>query len=154
MKGIDFFLKTDGEKLNKEIMDKGYMLQYIDELEIPFSYPEYENTLRFCESKKQQRKRIMTLNGLFEKAERTAIVPVQGPHIAYFYKVYAALNYDISSKKGFVTYRSRKEVWELFKAYRECVKNVKKNYKIVFSAYSSRKMEITNIEFWNKYLEI
>ena len=154
MKGIDFFLETDGEELNKEIMSKGYKLQYIDELSIPFSYPEYEQTLRFFESRKQQRKRILTLNGMFQKAIRTAIVPVQGPHIAYFYKVYAALHYDVSSKKGFVTYRSQKEVFDLFKAYLNTTKNVKKNYEKIISVYENRKNEITNIEFWNKYLEI
>ncbi len=154
MKGIDFLLETDGEELNKEIVNKGYKLQYIDELPIPFSYPEYEQTLRFCESKKQQRKRILRLNGLFQKANRTAIVPVQGPHIAYFYRVYAALNYDVSSKKGFVTYRSRKDILDLVTAYISTKKNVKRNYKKVISSYANRKNEVTNIEFWNKYLDI
>lgn len=154
MKGIDFLLENDGEELNKEIMSKGYKLQYVDELSLPFSYPEYERTLRFFENKKQQKKRIITLNGLFQKATRTAIVPVQNPHIAYFYRVSTALNYDISSKKGFVTYRSRKEVLKLFKAYLNTKKNVKKNYRNVVNDYKTRKSEVTNIHFWNKYLDI
>lgn len=154
MKGIEFLLASDGETLNKEIMNSGYKLEYIDELSIPFSYPEYEQTLQFCESKRQQGKRKLMLNGLFQKATKTAIVPVQGPHIAYFYKVNYALNYDISSKKGFVTYRSRKEVIQLIKEYRATVKNVKKNYKKVVKEYGKRKFEIMNLEFWKKYLEL
>lgn len=154
MEGPDFLLRTDGEELNKKIMGKGYKLQYIDELEIPFSYPEYENMLRFCESKWQQRKRMLTLNGMFRKATKSVIVPVHEPHIAYFNCASSALNYDVSCRKGFVTYRSRKEFFALYKAYKKTVKNVNKNYKKVIASYYDRKNEITNISFWNKYLEI
>lgn len=154
MKGIDFLLKTDGEELNRQVMSRGYKLQYIDELSIPFNYPEYERTLCFCESKRQQRKRILKLNGIFQKADKTTIVPVQNPHIAYFYKVSAALNYDISCKKGFVTFRDQKEVWRLLKAYVTILKEIKKNYEKICVGYKERKTELTNIQFWNKYLEI
>ncbi len=154
LKGIDWIKEQDGEALNKEIMSKGYKLQYVDELPVSFTYPEYEQTLRFCDSKKQQRKRRLTLNGFLCKAEKIAIVPVNGTCIAHFYKVGTALNYDLSSKKGFVTYRDRKEMIQLWKEYIKFSSEVKKNYKKVVAEYESRKEEITNLQFWNEYLNL
>lgn len=154
LKGVDWLAAQDGEKLNQSIMEKGYKLQEVDELSIPFSYPEYEQTLRFCESKRQQRKRKLTLNGLFLKPEKSVVVPVVGPHIAYFYKAYGALNYDVQSKKGFETYKSKRETMDLFKAYRNMVKLSRKRYKKVMEEFQTRKAEITNVDFWKKYLEI
>lgn len=154
LEGIDWLKEKDGEELNTWVMDHGYKLQYIDELDIRFSYPVYEEMLKFCESKKQQVKRKLTLNGFFSKAEKTVIVPVINPHIAYFYHAKAALNYDITSKKGFETYYSRKEMIRLGKAYWKLVKRTKKYYDRIRKEYASRKDEITNIEFWKNYLNI
>lgn len=154
LKGIDWLIQQDGEVLNQKIMEKGYKLQDIDELPIPFSYPEYEQTLRFCESKKQQRKRKMALNGLLLKPVRTAIVPVIGTHIAYLYRVGVALNYDIASHKGFVTYRSRRETLDLLKSYCGMVKKSKRKYSKVVDEYEKRRNEITNVQFWREYLNI
>ena len=154
MKGIDFFIETDGEELNKKIMNRGYKLQYIDELPLRFSYGEYEKMLSFVEGKRNQFKRKLTLNGIFQKADKIVCVPVQAPHIAYFYKTKQALNYDVSSRKGFVTYRSRREFFNLMKAYFLMIKNVNKDYKRIVRTYQERKKELMNIEFWNKYLNI
>ena len=154
LKGIDWIKEQDGEALNKEIMSKGYKFQYVDELPVSFTYPAYEQTLRFCDSKKQQIKRRITLNGFLCKANRTVIVPVNGTCIAHFYKASTALNYDFSSKKGFVTYRDRKEMIQLWKEYLKFSSEVKKKYKKVVAEYERRKEEITNIQFWNGYLDI
>lgn len=154
LKGIDWLIRQDGEEINQKIMEKGYKLQYVDELSIPFSYPEYEQTLRFCESKMQQRKRKLTLNGLLLKPVRTSIVPVIGTHVAYLYRVGFALNYDIASKKGFVTYRSRKETLDLLRAYRDMEKNAKRQYDKVAREFAERRGETTNLDFWKRYLEI
>lgn len=154
LKGIDWLKAQDGERLNKQIMEKGYKLQYIDELNIPFSYPEYEKTINYCESKVHQFFRKLGRDGFLLKARKTKIVPVIDPHIAYFYRVGFALNYDVASRKGFETYRSRKEMLELKKAYRELVKLTKARYERVIHEFAERKSEITNIGFWNKYLEI
>ena len=156
LKGVDWLKGQDGEALNKEIMGKGYKLQFVDELEAPFTYPAYEQTLRFrdTDNRKMQWKRRVTLNGLFCKENRYAIVPVNDCCVGQFYKVGTALNYDLSSKKGFVTYRSRKEMLQLVKEYRKLCKAVKKNYNKVVAEFRNRKEEITNIQFWKEYLKI
>ena len=154
LNGIDWLKEQDGEVLNRQVMENGYKLQYIDELPIPFDYPTYEQTLRFHDSRKQQWKRRFTLNGFFGKAERTVIAPVNGTCVAHFYRVGKALNYDLSSQKGFVTYRSRKEIVQLVIEYIKLTKRINKNYKKVVREYEKRKEEIMNLQFWKEYLEI
>ncbi len=154
MKGIDWLKNQDGEELNQWVIEHGYRLQYVDELDIAFSYPEYEKTLQFCESRKQQLRRKLTLNGFLGKVTRTVIVPVINPHIAYFHHASRALNYDITSKKGFETYYSRKEMIALGKAYMKLVQKTRKYYDKVCKEYEKRKDEIMSIEFWKEYLGI
>lgn len=154
LNGIDYLRAQDGEKLNQDIMERGYKLQYVDELSIPFSYPLYEQTLRFVESKWEQRKRKVTLNGLFQKPFKVAIVPTINPHIAHLYRVAAALNYDIASKKGFETYFDKDEEVQLLKQYRKLKKRIKIEYAMRVDEYRERVSELTAMEFWKKYLEI
>lgn len=154
LKGIDWLAEQDGERLNQTIMARGYKLQPTETLSVPFSYPAYEATLHFCESKIKRLIRILTLNGFFQKASGSVIVPTIDPHIAHLHKAEYALNYDAASRKGFVTYRNRKEELKLYHEYRKMKKNVITRYDSVRKEYAERYPEITNLEFWNHYLEI
>lgn len=154
LKGIDYLKHSDGEKLNYDVMSRGYKLEYIDELPMYFDYPAYENTLRFSESKKNQLKRKIMLNGMFRRHNRSCIVPVIAPHIAYFYKAHTALNYDVSSGKGFMTYFNRKEQIRLFKEYVSLMSEFRKKYSTIRNEYFERKGEIISIDFWNQYLNL
>lgn len=154
LRGISWFKEQDGEQLNQEVMEEGYKFMPLEELSIAFDYPQYEQTLRFCESKKQRKKRILKLNGLFEKPVKSVIVPVQDAHIAWFYRASRALNYDYGNQKGFETYFDRKEAIALIKEYRKLRKNVKKNYQKVYEEYGQRKEELTNLNFWKEYLNL
>lgn len=156
LKGIDWLKQQDGEILNKEIMSRGYRLQYVDELPIPFTYPAFEASLHFKErdNRKKQAVRRLTGNGFLARANKTVVVPVNEACVGHFYKAGAALNYDLSSKKGFVTYRNRKEMIQLLREYLKLSRAVKKNYKKVVEEYRNRKDEITNIQFWKGYLDL
>lgn len=153
-KGIDWLIEQDGEELNNKIIEKGYQLKYLDELSLPFQYELYEKTLQYVETKINRLKRVLTLNGLFWKAKKFAIVPVIDPHIAYFYKVGFALNYDYVSKKGFETYRSRKEFFSLCLAYVCFKRDTNRNYDRVVKEFQERAGEMTNLDFWKKYLQM
>lgn len=154
LKGIEFLKESDGEALNKDVMSRGYKLQYVDELPVYFDYPTYENTLRLVESKQNQIKRKLLLNGMFRKHTKSCVVPVIAPHIAYFYKAHSALNYDVASGKGFMTYFDRKEQIRLIKEYMSLMREFKKKYKKTRKEYFTRKNEIISIDFWNEYLGI
>jgi len=154
LKGVDWLKEQDGEALNKEIMGKGYRLQDVSELEMPFDYGAYERTLRSVESKKKQRLRKLLLNGIFLKAQGDVIVPTVAPHMAYFYRKARVLHYDYSSKKGFVSKKDNAEFRRLYKELRKLKKLVDKNYDRVVDEYALRANELMRLEFWNNYLEL
>lgn len=154
LKGIDWLLEQDGESLNKQVIDKGYKMVDINELSIPFSYPNYEAILKFTETKKEQVKRIMCLNGLFRKPYKTIVATVQETHVAWFYRVDKALNYDYTSKKGFETYFDRTEIIALLREYIKLKKIFNKKYNYICDEYRKRSTELTNMDFWIKYLSI
>lgn len=154
LKGPEWLMEQDGEELNMSVMNAGYKFSDLNELTIPFDYPQYEQMLRFVEEPKEQKKRKLTLNGLFGKHTKTVCVPVQNPHIAYFYKAYGVVNYDEASGKGFETYFDKKEEITLLKAYFKLQKEIKKNYDSAKEKYRNDKDKLNGIEFWKEYLSL
>ena len=75
-------MDQDGEKLNQDIMSRCYKLQNVNDLTLVFDYPEYDQMLQFVETPNAQKKRKLTLNGLFGKHYKSVCVPVQDAHIA------------------------------------------------------------------------
>ena len=154
LKGIDWLIEQDGEALNSKVMGKGYKMQLINELEVPFDFPVYERTIHLFEGRMHQLKRKLLFNGMFLKAKGDAIVPTIEPHILYFYRKERVLNYDFMSRKGFVTYKNNKEFFRLYKDFLHLKKLCRKKYDIVRAEYRERGREVMNLEFWSRYLEI
>lgn len=151
-RGIDWMKEQDGEEINRRVMEKGYRLEHMEELPLPFDYSAYQRTVEFRESKWQRLKRLIFLNGIFLKPDRMAVVPVAEPHIAHLYRAGAALNYDFASRKGFVTYRDTGSMKELHQAYRKLMRLARKRYDAVKGEWQERVGEITDGEFWRRYL--
>ena len=154
LKGPEWLMEQDGEELNMSVMNAGYKFSDLNELTIPFDYPQYEQILHFVEEPKAQKKRKLTLNGLFGKHTKAVCVPVQNPHIAYFYKAYGAVNYDEVSGRGFETYFDKKEEIILLKAYFKLKKDVRKYYDSAKTKYRNAKGSLNGIEFWKNYLSL
>lgn len=154
LKGPEWLINQDGEKLHQEIMSRCYKLQNVNDLKLAFCYSQYEQMINFVESPREQRKRKITLNGLFGKHYKSVCVPVHDAHIAYFYRAYGAVNYDIANNKAFETYFDKKKEIELIKAYFKLKKEVNKNYNSVKEKYLKAKETLNGIEFWKKYLAI
>ena len=154
LKGPEWLMNQDGEKLNQDIMSRCYKLQNVNDLNLVFDYPQYEQMLHFVESPKAQRKRKITLNGLFGKHDKSVCVPVHDAHIAYFYKAYGAVNYDPANNKAFETYFDKKKEIELIKAYFRLKREVNKNYDSIKQKYLNAKGTLNGIEFWKKYLAL
>lgn len=158
-RGIDWLKAQDGEKLHKQIMADSYKLSYIEELDFPFSYPQYEKMLEIPEDKgfKGLLKKLavkLTFHGVFLKADRDKIVPTIGVSPRQLIKVKKSLNYDLGSKKGFVTVKSVKEALRLHRRYRRACRLIKRKYNKMRKIYKLRGNELTNLDFWNKYLEL
>ncbi len=159
--GIDWLMAQDGEGLHKSVMGRGYKLQDINDLSVPFSYPAYEQACRMPEPKRRTRVwRKFTANGIMLPCKKKADneMPVVAPTFTArpvnFYRVHKALNYDYCSRKAFVTEKSIKETLRLlYKLWKIDLKSRWKYRKTVRSYYN-RKNELMDIKFWNKYLGI
>ena len=160
--GIDWFKQQDGAELHKSIMSRGYKLQDINDLAVPFSYPAYERSCRMEDPSRFKRMiRKLTVNGILlpaKKKKDNDTEPVVAPTFTArpinFYRVDKVLNYDYCSRKAFVTEKSLKEtfrlLWKLTKIH------IKSRYKYrrVVSQYQKRGNELMQLSFWNDYLNL
>lgn len=154
LKGPEWLMNQDGEKLNQDIMSRCYKLTNVNDLNLVFDYPQYEQMLKFIESPMDQKKRKITLNGLFGKHNKLVCVPVHDAHIAYFYRAYGAVNYDAANNKAFETYFDKKMEIELMKNYFRLKKEVNKKYYEIREEYLEAKSILNGKEFWTNYLDI
>lgn len=102
-RGTAFLKETDGEKLHQEIMAMGYRSKPVVELDLPFEYPVYEESFRETDGKMHRLFRLFTFNGLLLPAKRNATVSMAQCRPINFYRAKRVLQYDVTSKKAFVT---------------------------------------------------
>ncbi len=153
LKGIDWLMAQDAEKLNGAVMKLGYKKEPLSELDFVFQHGNYEKNLVPQKlNRKQKIIRTLTLNGWLLPANKTAVVPAHQPSTTHFYRVGTVLNYEEVSNTGFITKRDRTSLFRILKMYRQTVKLIKKNYKRVTNEYRDRYDELINIKFWNDYL--
>ncbi|MBE6842200.1 MAG: glycosyltransferase family 2 protein [Ruminococcus sp.] len=166
MKGVEDFFKgaswlqsQDGEKLHKEIMSEGYKLQYIDDMKenVQFLYPLYEESVRAVPATGMKSRIInhYTINGTYLKPVREYnIVPTVGAQQSSVYRTNTVLNYDFSSRKGFVTKRDASEAKKCVKRLNKLCSFVNANYDSAVSNFKTEGRNLMKIDFWNKYLNI
>ena len=159
--GIDWLKAQDGEALHKDIMNRGYKLQDINTLSIPFSYPAYEQSCRMPEPKGFKRvMRKFTVNGILLKAkkrndnEMPVVAPTFTARPTNFYRVKKALNYDYCSRRGFVTEKSWKETMRLMHKLWKISLKSRWKYRKTVKQYYNRGNELMKLSFWQKYLDI
>lgn len=154
MKGIEWFAAQDGEDINQKVGSMGYQLKDISELDCQFDMKTYRATMEMLESRKNQIKRMLTLNGMFNRKNGYTIVPTFGVHIAHVYGADKVLNYDKGSQKGFVTLKNKKEFWSLVAGYMRTMGRLKRRYKALKTHYYEERNQIRSLSFWEKYLQI
>lgn len=159
--GIDWFKAQDGSELHQSIMSRGYKLQDINTLDVPFSYPAYEQSCRMEEVKGMKKfVRKITGNGFILPAKKKADneMPVVAPTFTArpvnFYRVKKALNYDYCSRKGFVTEKSVKETFRLMWKFEKIAIKSRYKYRKTVKQYQERGKELMQLSFWNNYLDI
>ena len=154
-KGVDFLKETDGEKLNFEVMNAGYKGQPLNELQgVGFRQKDYDESLYEGENPRQKFIRLITLNGyLLPTKKGNKVVSMALCRPINFYRQKQVLNYDPTSNKGFITERKWSEV---FKA---TGKLIGMTFKTLFKFDKAKKdfrnriNEVTNENFWDKYLD-
>lgn len=158
-KGVKWLAEQDGEKLHKDIMNSGYKLQYLEDMDerYNFFYPMYEKSLHDTPAT-DIRSRIVnhyTINGTYLKPLKDyAIVPTVGPCMSSVYRTKIVLNYDYASRKGFVTKRDATECKRLIKKLNGLIKRVNAEYDDKNNDFASEAKSLMTLEFWKKYLQI
>lgn len=153
-KGIDWLKEQDGEELHEWVMKNGYAMKDREELGITNDVRREVNN-----RKNSFLRRIwtrITLNGIFMKPNKEyAVIPTTGKScFNEVYRVKKVLNFDEANQKGFWTYRDNKEVRDCLALLRRTIKITQKLYERTNREYRERYSEVTNEQFWKKYLGI
>ena len=152
LRGTDFFLNTDEEKLNEKLRGNSETLLDVNMLNLP------NNTKVRKKSKNRRFLRVITLNGYlipsrFLKRENK-VVPWACAHAYDFFGYKNIIEYDAANDRGAV--RTMKKRWLFIGArifIKYSLKLLIKNRKTV-SEYRHRMGEITSTEFWREHLDI
>jgi GT2 family glycosyltransferase len=154
LKGISWFKEQDPEILNRNIIENGYALAPLDGLEVPFNLLQYVETKNLIEGRFHRNFRRLILNGIFLKSTDDAIIPIVNPSIFFVYRKERALNYDYSSKKGYVTKKDNRELIQIIRNLYRVKRKYNRMYEEVSKEYNSRGKELMKLSFWEKYLGI
>lgn len=159
LKGVEWLSAQDGEELHKSVMNAGYKMQYVDDLEggVFFSWALYEKSLQTPPQTGLKNRIInhVTYNGqtLSPKAEY-AIVPVNGVVQAAVNRTRRLLNYDYTSRKGFVTEMNVNELKKCVRRLKQLEKKLNANYEKCCKQYHDDIYKLTNLDFWKQYLQL
>lgn len=155
-KGIDWFKKQDGQALHKKVMDSGYKMQFVEDVDAVFDYGSYEQSFIIPEDLSLTHRiiRKLTINGILLKPKKeNVVIPVIGGRQICVYRAKSVMNYDKTSQKGFATKRDREEAFECLKMLRKTIKETKMHYERMNAEYKDRGRELMEWEFWKGYLK-
>lgn len=174
LKGIDWFMNLDAEAYHKEIckMNKvmhpveafGITREYADlktplkawkHREVEFISPRYihwRNKIRNIKAFWKKCIFTLTYNGMLLPPKNNAVIIEPTTHIAKVFRAGRVIHYDLNGN-AYSTQRNLKEVFEVYKECHRIIKLLKKNYARVAAEYRTRYKEMTNRQYWEKYLE-
>lgn len=161
LQGADFLLHTDGEKLNKALMQACPPMKTAEELiqeGVEFHEDEYCQSLLRIASKPIQ---ALTLNGYllpqcFYRTKKHECYTVDAaqciPTNCFLRK--RLLHWDMTKNKGYVTCQKRSALFKYgFKIIGMSFKILFK-YKKAVRSYREHKQELTSETFWRYYLDL
>lgn len=152
LKGPQWLMQEDGEELHKKVMAAGYKGQELNTLDMGFDYSVYEASYRYVDNKRSKIKRMLTLNGLFLRAKGTNIVPMSAARPALFYRKKRVMQYDVTSKKAFITEKSfGTSMKYLFKTIGLTLV-IPFKLKRAQKAYRTEGLRLRTLEFWTEFL--
>lgn len=159
LRGVNWLMEQDGEALHKEIMQLGYKLQYTEDLKenVQFSFPIYEAACKAVPATKFYQRIInkLTMNGLRLPVKRQFnIVPTDGVQQSAVYRTQTILNYDYTSRKGFVTERDPEAAKQCFRRLKALYHQLDKLYDAAVRDYAENGKKLMQLSFWEQYLEL
>ncbi len=155
LRGVDFFLETDGEKENQKLMNLAPKLIPLEEI------PEWEESLR-CDKHKRSYKvtlpMILTMGGqilpsVFLKKEKYGVPLSKASAVDLFGRKWA-IQYQLGKEAGILTKHSTKKFIKYGLGAIGISFQLIKKYGKVKMEFQERKEEISSMIFWKKYLGI
>lgn len=166
MRGVEDFLRgpgwlkgQDGEALHQEILQSGYQLRCLEDMEerVFFQYSLYEAAREDKPDTVFWKKALnrLTINGTYlQPRKEYAMIPTVGAQQSSVYRVRTVLHYDAALRKAFLTRRD--PAW-----CRRCVKRLRALYRQLDGAYdaasarfAAQARELTGLDFWKNYLNL
>lgn len=155
LKGVDFFLETDGEKLHKEIMSSGYRMEDPEKLGRKVYLRDYEETLFKDDSRRHKIIRALNMNGHWAPVKKdTVTVSMSQVNTSNNYRVREVINYDVISGKIFITGKDNKEMFSCLMKLIGLRIKLRFKYNKAKNDFISRGDELKSLDFWKKYLEL
>lgn len=161
LKGADFLLQTDGEQLNKELMQACPLMLDSETLQkngTPFNEASYLDSLVPIKSKPIQ---LLTLNGYllpqyFYKTRKNGCHTVDAARCipSNFFLHKRVLHWDASRQKGYVTVQKRTALIKYAFKLLSMSFCMLFGYKKALNSYRMHKKELTSEEFWHLYLNL
>ncbi len=155
LRGVDFFLETDGEKENQKLINLVPKLIPLEEI------PEWEESLR-CDKHKRSYKvtlpMILTMGGqilpsVFLKKEKYGVPLSKASAVDLFGRKWA-IQYQLGKEVGILTKHSTKKFVKYGLGAIGLSFQLIKKYGKVKIEFQERKEEISSMIFWKKYLGI
>lgn len=159
-KGIDFFINTNAEDLNKELMTMNYKLDNIENIldEYRFEDINYQIDSKVDKTKFHRKIRILLLNGyLIPKFMYKDLGFANigfGANPVNFYKYKNMLNYDRYSNRAYITTISKKDAITLTMKMLKDIIKFKVKFKKIKQDYQANFYKLQTEEFWKEYLKI
>ena len=95
------------------------------------------------------------MNGLRLPVKRQFnIVPTDGVQQSAVYRTQTILNYDYTSRKGFVTERDPEAAKQCFRRLKALYHQLDKLYDAAVRDYAENGKELMQLSFWEQYLEL
>lgn len=156
-KGPDFLKNQEPVALHQDIMKMGYKLEDVsltlDKYKKNWRHEKIEKKSLYKPEKFQWR-HIIFLNGwLLPGKNKLYIFPI-GIFVSHLFRVKKVLYYEPDTGKGFVCKRSYRELFDFLKSMYHIHCIMRKSYDKAAKEYHNRYKELTNLDFWKRYLEL
>lgn len=154
-KGIDWLMQQDGEKLHKELLAVNYKAKKVEEYKDYKELKDKDFNVSFDgDYKLPLLKRVLhlvSLNGYILPGKHSVLVT--SPYDSV-YKLFRSKEVLVLDAYGNVIHlkRSFKELLKTYKRLLKAFRHIDKYYDKAKQGYKNRYNELTNINFWEKYL--
>lgn len=157
LRGIEWLKNQKGEQLNERVISRGYCLEKWKSIEQFYNHDLYSQSVTASIKTSFLHKviRRITINGTFLKSkyDSTTVPMVKNKEINV-YRVKQVLNCDPDIGLGFITECDVYTAKNCIRRMRKLLKKIKKYYQRINEEYRTRFREVTNIKFWEEYLQL